>query len=311
MKVLVSGANGFIGRALCAYLSSLGHEVVPAVRRSSNMQGEHVVRSEPSWRAALTGCESVIHLAGLAHVVRDPANDTLQAFRAANVDATLDLARRAVEAGVRRFVFMSTIKVNGECTAPGTSFGPEDTPAPEDPYAISKWEAEQGLRTLSETTGLERVVIRPPLVYGPGVKGNFAALVRWVARGIPLPLGAVHNRRSIVALDNLLSFTVLCADCTVSAPAANQVFLVSDGRDVSTTELLQAIARAYRCSSRLIPVPVGLMRIAARLLGKASVADRLLGSLVLDDSKARELLGWHPQVSMDEQLRRMVNATSA
>ncbi|KDB08737.1 NAD-dependent epimerase/dehydratase [Burkholderia sp. lig30] len=310
MKVLVSGANGFIGRALCPYLSSLGHAVVPAVRRPCDMAGAHVVGDEASWKDALEGCDSVVHLAGRAHVMRDQAVDPLQAFRAANVDATLALAYLAAKAGVRRFVFMSTIKVNGEHTAPGTSFGPADAPAPEDPYGRSKWEAEEGLLEIARASELEVVIVRPPMVYGPGAKGNFATLVKCVRKGLPLPLGAVHNRRSLVALDNLLSLTALCADRTASPAAANQIFLVSDGRDVSTTELLRAIAGAYGRSLRLIPVPVGLICLGARLLGKTATTDRLLGSLAVDDSKTRDLLGWRPQVSMGEQLRKMANAAT-
>ena len=309
MKILVTGASGFIGRALCPYLSSLGHEVVPAVRATCGLPGEQLVSDEASFRIALQGCDSVVHLAGRAHVIHDQERAPLQAFRAANVDTTLELANRAIEAGVRRFVYMSTIKVNGEATLPGCSFRPDDPLAPKDPYAISKWEAEQGLRAIAEKAGLEVVIVRPPLVYGPGVKGNFASLIEWVKRGRALPLGAVHNRRSMIALENLVSFTALCADIHASPNAKDQVFLVSDGEDVSTTELLRKVARAYGDNSRLLPVPVGLLRFAAQLLGKVSLADRLLGSLTIDDSKAREMLGWRPQVSMDEQLRKMENAT--
>lgn len=311
MKVLVSGANGFIGRALCPYLSSLGHTVVPVVRRSFNMDGEHVVDDEFSWKKALTGCDSIVHLAGRAHVMQDQAVNPLRAFRAANVDATLALAKRAVEAGVRRFVFMSTIKVNGEHTAPGGCFRPDDLPAPEDPYAISKWEAEQGLYAIAKNTGLEIVIVRPPLVYGPGAKGNFASLIQWINSGVPLPFGAVHNSRSMVALDNLVSFVGLCADSDASPKAKGEVFLVSDGEDISTTELLHKVAHAYGCSVKLLPVPVGAMRFAAKLIGRADLVDRLLGFLTLDDSKAHDLLGWRPPASMDEQLRKMKNATRA
>ena len=305
MKILVTGANGFIGRALCAYLSSLGHEIVPAVRRPSNIKVEHVVRSELSWRAALMGCDSVVHLAGRAHVMQDHEPDPLQAFRAANVVTTTELANRAVEAGVRRFVFMSTIKVNGDETAPGCRFKPDDLTNPQDPYAVSKCEAENGLLEIARKTGLEVIIIRPPLVYGPGVKGNFALLIRWINSGWPLPLGAIHNRRSMLALENLVSFAALCADIEASPNVKNQIFLVSDGEDVSTSELLRKIAKAYGCNSHLLPLPVGGIRFAARLMSKASIADRLLGSLVIDDSKAREMLGWRPPVTMDEQLQRM------
>ncbi len=310
MRVLVTGANGFVGRALCPYLAALGHTVIPAVRRQSGIASEVVVHGAESWKAALKGGDSVIHLAARAHVMQDQEQDPLQAFRASNVDTTIELAKRAVDAGVRRFVFMSTIKVNGEETAPGCSFSPDDLVAPNDPYAISKWEAEQELFEIAKSTGLEVVIIRPPLVYGPGVKGNFATLIKWVKNGIPLPLGAIHNRRSMMALDNLVNFTALCADIDASPKAKGQVFLMSDGEDVSTAELLQKVAKAYRRNTRLFRVPEGLMRVAARWMGKASIADRLFGSLVIDDSKARQILGWHPPSSMDEQLQRMAQHDS-
>ncbi len=305
MKVLVTGANGFIGSALCPHLTELGHEVVPVVRRQSNIANEVIVHDVASWKAVLNGCDSVIYLAARAHVMQDQERNPLQAFRVSNVDTTIELAKRAVEAGVRRFVFMSTIKVNGEETAPGCSFRPEDLTEPKDPYAISKWEAEQGLLEIAKRTGLEVVIIRPPLVYGPGVKGNFATLIKWVKIGVPLPFGSLRNRRSMIGLDNLLGFTVLCADIARSPNAKGQVFLVSDGEDVSTAELLHRVAKAYGCKSRMFSVPVDLMRLAARCTGKSSLADRLFGSLAVDNSKARQMLGWHPSSSMDEQLQKM------
>lgn len=296
MRVLVTGANGFVGSALCPHLVALGHQVVPAVRRPSDIFHERIVQEEASWKRTLEGCDSVIHLAARAHLMQDPESDPLQAFRINNVTPTIDLANCAVEAGVRRFVFISTIKVNGEVTAPGCSFRPDDPVAPKDPYATSKWEAEQGLLEISQRTGLEVVIIRPPVVYGPGVKGNFASLIKWVKNGVPLPLGAVHNCRSMIALDNLVNFTALCADIGASPNAKGQVFLVSDGEDVSTTEFLCKVVNAYGRSIRLFSVPVGLMRLTARWIGKASLADRLLGSLVVDDSKARQMLAWHPPI---------------
>ncbi len=310
MKVLVTGANGFVGSALCPRLAELGYEVIPVVRRQSNIANEVIVHDAASWKAALNGCDSVIHLAARAHVMQDQERNPLQAFRVSNVDTTIELAKRAVEAGVRRFVFMSTIKVNGEETAPGCSFSPEDLTEPKDPYAISKWEAEQGLFEIAKKIGLELVIIRPPLVYGPGVKGNLATLIKWVKNGVPLPFGALRNRRSMIGLDNLLSFTVLCADVARSANAKGQVFLISDGEDVSTAELLRRVAKAYGCKSRMFSVPVDLMRLAARCTGKSSLADRLFGSLVVDDSKARQMLGWLPPSSMDEQLQKMARHDS-
>lgn len=305
MKVLVSGANGFIGRALCSHLSFLGHSVVPAVRRSSGIEGEHIVGDKSSWMYALAGCSSVVHLAGRAHVMQDQERDPLQAFRTANVDTTIELANRAVEAGVRRFVFMSTIKVNGEETPSGRCFKPEDLPAPQDAYATSKWEAEQRLLEIAKKTGLDVVIIRPPLVYGPGVKGNFASLIQSVKREVPLPVGTTSNQRSMIALENLVSFTALCADIEASPNAKDQIFLVSDGKDISTSELVRKVAKAYGCNCRLLPVPVGLIWFAARLIGKASIINRLFGSLVVDGSKARKMLGWHPPITIDEQLQKM------
>ncbi len=309
MKVLVTGANGFIGRALCAHLQHDGHQVVASVRRPCGLANEFVVDETGStWAHALLGCDVVIHLAGRAHVMHEESVDPLQAFRAANVDASARLASLAAQAGVRRFVFMSSIKVNGERTSLDCPFTPNDMPMPEDAYGVSKWEAEQALQSIAQTSQMELVVIRPPLVYGPGVKGNFSRLIQWVRAGIPMPLGAVHNKRSMVALDNLVTFTALCANFAESPKAAGEVFLVSDGDDVSTTELLNRVARAYECKARLLPVPARFLTNAARLLGRSAVAERLLGSLTLDASKAYELLGWQPTVSMDEQLKSMVNA---
>lgn len=309
MRVLVTGASGFVGSALCPHLAALGHEVLPAVRKPSGVTSgivrECIVQNALSLQAALKGCDSVIHLAARVHVMNDYEQDSLEVFRVNNVDTTLELANYAVKAGVRRFVFMSSIKVNGEETPHGGSFKPDDLVNPMDSYAISKLEAERGLMEIARKTGLEVVIIRPPLVYGPGVKGNFASLIKWVKYGVPLPLGAIHNLRSMIGLDNLLSFTALCADMKSSPNAKWQVFLVSDGQDVSTPELLRRVAKAYECKSRLFSVPVGHMYLAARWIGKPSLADRLLGSLVIDDSKARQMLGWNTVCSMDEQLKKM------
>ncbi len=305
MRVLVTGANGFVGSALCPHLAALGHEVFPVVRRQSNIPDEIILQSAASWTAALKMCDCVIHLAARAHDMQDQVRNPLQAFRLSNVDTTMELATRAVDAGVRRFVFMSTIKVNGEETSPGRSFRPEDSTDPKDPYAISKWEAEQGLFEIAKRTGLEVVIIRPPLVYGAGVKGNFANLIKWVKKGVPLPFGALNNRRSMIGLDNLLSFTALCADIDRAPNAKGQVFLVSDGDDVSTTELLRRVAKAYGCRNRLFSVSERLVRLVARCTGNASLAKRLFGSLIVDDSNARRMLGWHPPSTMDEQLQKM------
>lgn len=249
--------------------------------------------------AEMAGVSTVIHLAARVHVMHDSANDPLAAFREVNLDATLALAAQAAAAGVRRFVFASSVKVNGEATAADHPYTERDAPAPQDAYAISKWEAEQGLRQIAASTGMEVVIIRPPLVYGPGVKANFAALMRAVQRGVPLPLGAVHNLRSLVGLDNLVDFIITC---TRHPAAANQTFLVSDGADISTPDLVRAMARAAGRPARLLSVPVGVLASLASLLGKRAVVDRLCSSLQLDISKARELLQWTPPVTLEEGL---------
>lgn len=311
--VLVTGGSGFLGCAVLQALHLRGvHPLTASVRSTDvNLLPELHLKQvaglgpDTDWKACVQGVNTVIHCAARAHVIKDKTVDPLAEYRMINVAGTLALARQAAEAGVRRFVFISSIKVNGELTLSGRRFLPDDTPAPEDAYAISKLEAERGLMAISRDTGMEIVIIRPPLVYGPGVKGNFAAMIRWISGGMPLPLGAVHNRRSLVALDNLVDLIVLCADRERSPRAANEVFLIADGEDVSTTELLRKVARAYGVKPRLLPVPAPWMRFAAGLLGKGAVADRLLGSLVVDSLKARDLLGWRPVVSMDEQLQKM------
>lgn len=311
MKILMTGATGMVGQAVAAHLTSDGrHAVRAATRRLSAdcLPGFEVVPvgdlgACPDCTAALKGVDVVIHLAARVHVMDDTAADPLAEFRRVNVQGTLNLARQAAAEGVRRFVFISSIKVNGEATKLGVSFSADDIPAPMDPYGVSKMEAEQGLREVATQTGMEVVIIRPPLVYGPGVKANFAALMRAVQRGWPLPLGAVHNRRSLVALDNLVDFIVTCL---AHPQAANQTFLVSDGRDLSTTELVRGLAHATGVPARLVPVPVWALQAAGALLGRGDAVQRLCGNLQVDIAKARSLLGWVPPVSVDEGLRRAV-----
>ena len=254
-----------------------------------------------NWTDALSGVKVVVHLAARVHIMRDEAADPLAEFRRVNVEGTLNLARQAAEAGVRRFVYLSSIKVNGEQTLLGKPFTEQDLPTPLDPYGMSKYEAEEGLRKLAQKTGMEVVVIRPVLVYGPGVKANFLNMMRWLHKGVPLPLGAIHNRRSLVALDNLVDLIVTCID---HPAAANQIFLVSDGEDLSTTELLRRMGLALGRPARLIPVPVSLLTAWAALLGRRDMAQRLCGSLQVDISKTQTLLGWKPPISVDEGLRR-------
>ena len=235
--------------------------------------------------------------------MQDDASDPREAYRQVNVSGTLNLAHQAANAGVSRFVFVSSIKVNGEATLPGHPFSADDEPAPLDPYGVSKLEAEQGLREIESHTGMEVVIVRPPLIYGPGVKANFASMMRWVARGMPLPLGAIHNARSMVALDNLVD---LLATCLKHPAAVGQTFLVSDGEDVSTTELLRRTSQAMGKKAFLLPVPASVLELGATLLGKPAVAQRLCGSLQVDIDKTRHLLGWNPPLTLDQGLKKAV-----
>lgn len=309
--ILVTGANGFVGTALLAQLARRGMDARGAVRRRA--QPAHApdfgadrgpdfvpelaevgaLGATTDWRAALHGCRAVVHLAARVHVMDEQVGDPLQAYREVNVDATVRLATQAVEAGVQRFVFVSSIKVNGEATS-GAPFRPDDAPGASDPYGQSKLEAEQALLALARRTGLEVVIIRPPLVYGPGVKANFLNLIKLVQLGLPLPLGRISNARSMVALDNLVDLLILCCQ---HAAAPGEVFLVSDGADLSTTELVRMIARALGKPARLMPVPAGLLGAAAALLGKRSVAERLVGSLQVDIAKTQSRLEWQPVVN--------------
>ncbi len=302
-RVLVTGASGFVGGALVRRLTAGGHAVT-GISRSSGQDsppGLRCVQRYEDVAPLMAGHTCLVHLAARVHVMNDAASDPLAAFRAANVTLAGNLARQAAAAGVRRFVFVSSIKVNGDATLPGQPFTEEDVAAPRDAYGISKMEAEQGLRQIAAETGMELVIVRPPLVYGPGVRANFAALLRAVARGVPLPLACIDNRRSLVALDNLLDFIVTC----IGHPAAaGQTFLVSDGEDLSTPELVRRMARAVGRPARLLPVPLWVLSAGARVLGRQDRLQRLCGNLQLDISKARGLLGWQPPVTVDEGLRR-------
>jgi UDP-glucose 4-epimerase len=238
--------------------------------------------------------------------VKETAPDPLAKFRDVNTEGTLALAEQAYHLGVKRFVFVSSIKVNGEITKPGNPFSTQDIPAPVSHYGISKMEAEKGLMVLSAKTGMEIVIIRPPLVYGPGVKGNFAHMVYWLKKGTPLPFGAIHNQRSFVALDNLVDLLVTCID---HPAAANEIFFVSDDEDVSTTELLHRLGRAIGCPARLIPIPEKLLQAAATLFGRQDIATRLCGSLQVDIEKTKNLLDWTPPLTLDAGLRKIHSET--
>nr|WP_041362485.1 SDR family oxidoreductase [Methylovorus sp. MP688] len=308
MRTLVTGSNGFVGRRLCNTLATKGYLVRGAIRSRSESVDEIElttigdISKNTDWTLALSNVSNVIHLAARVHVMSEQSTDPLQAFRYVNVDATLNLAHQAAAMGVKRFIFVSSIKVNGESTLPGQTFSADRQPVPEDAYGVSKYEAEQALLSIGRKTGMEVVIIRPPLVYGPGVKANFASMMQWLARGWPLPLGAVNqNRRSLVALDNLVDLIITCID---HPAAANQIFLVSDGEDLSSAELLTRMAKALGKPARLFFVPIPILKLGAILLNKRSIFQRLCGSLQVDIEKTRQLLGWNPPITIDEGLRR-------
>jgi UDP-glucose 4-epimerase len=306
MKVLVTGATGFVGRELCGCLITHGHAVVPVVRKVSGLAGEAVVGDidgATDWTTALNGCDAVVHLAARVHMMRESAQDPLDLYRETNTESTLNLARQAARAGVKRFVFISTIKVNGE--GRDEPYRETDVPAPEDAYALSKWEAEQGLHRIAQETGLEIVILRPPLVYGPGVKANFLRLMQTVQKGWPLPLGAIRNRRSLLYLGNFVDAIQVCVE---HPAAAGQTFLLDDGEPVSTPDLIRALARAMGRPARLLAVPVGVLELAGALLGKRAAVARLAGSLYVDSSAIRSRLGWTPPFSMEAGVAATVAA---
>jgi len=310
MNILVTGASGFVGKRLCAQLAlspwrvrQVFRQPQPSSNHSSRSESIHVAEVGPftDWRDALNGIDRVVHLAARVHVMSDLSVNPLAEFRRVNVDATINLAQQAAAAGVKRFVFISSIKVNGETTAPNFCFRQDTPPAPEDPYGVSKLEAEQALGHIARQTGMAVVIIRPPLVYGPGVKANFESMMRWLARGIPLPFAAItQNQRSLVALDNLVDLIVTCLS---HQAAANQTFLISDGEDLSTAELLRRMGDALGKPARLVAVPNSLLRFAAMLIKKDSVYQRLCESLQVDISHTRQLLNWTPPLSVYEGLR--------
>lgn len=306
-RVFLTGASGFVGSAVLRRLLAEDMPTVATLRGNSPSLPAAVqaVRFESfdeasQWGEALRGCDTVVHCAARVHVMNDTEADPLAAFRRVNVHGTLNLARQAVAAGVRRFIFVSSIKVNGEGTAVGQPYTADDSPQPQDPYGISKMEAEAELQALAKASGLEVVIIRPVLVYGPGVKANFEAMMRWLSKGVPLPFGAIDNRRSLVALDNLVDLILTCVD---HPAAANQVFLVSDGEDLSTTALLRRMGQALGVPPRLLPIPAWVLSGGASLLGRTALSKRLCGSLQVDIEKTRKVLGWQPPVSVDAALR--------
>lgn len=315
MKLLVTGATGFVGRCFVQTASKRPDLTITAAMRALRptdlpLAGQFEIgeiKATTDWNAALAGVDVVVHLAGRAHVMRETATDPLEFYREVNVMGSLSLARAAVAAGVKRMIFVSSVKVNGEGTPLGTppiaqrAYSETDVPAPEDAYGISKHEAEVALRQLASATGLEVVIIRPPLVYGPGVRANMLALMKIVARGLPLPLASVRNRRSLIYVENLADFILRCVDAEA---AANETFLISDGTDFSTPELIRRMAEAMGRQARLFPMPVGLLRIGTRLARKEAQAQRLLGTLEINSAKAHDRLGWRPPVNLDQAFRR-------
>lgn len=309
MRLLVTGATGFVGRAVLAQASlEQGLLVRGAVRGqfTQNQKNVEIVQvgdlsPDSNWTQAVRGVDVIVHAAARVHVMCESAEDPLVEFRQVNVLGTLNLARQAAREGVKRFIFISSIKVNGEQTQLGHSYTADDAVAPTDPYGISKYEAEQGLLQFGRKSGMEVVVIRPVLVYGPGVKANFLSMMNWLQRGIPLPLGAINNKRSLVAIDNLVSLIMVCLQ---HPAAANQIFLVSDGEDLSTPDLLRRMGFEMGKKVWLLPVPQALIELVAAVLGKRSLSQRLCSSLQVDISKTRKLLNWTPPVSVTQALAK-------
>jgi UDP-glucose 4-epimerase len=309
-RTLITGASGFVGSALCATLRKIEADFAPVYRRmpteaayvaahpqvAGNSAAPLIVPDitpATDWLPLLQDVDVVVHLAARVHLLQDKSADPLAQYRFANTASTLHLARQCAQAGVKRLIYLSSIKVNGESTH-GAPFRAADTPHPQDPYGISKWEAEQGLWQIAQQTGLEIVVIRPPLVYGPRVKANFLQLMRWVKYGIPLPLAGINNRRSMVFVGNLVD---LILQCTTHVSAAGKTFLVSDDSDISTAALIRSIASAMQRRAPLFSLPQGILTAGAHLLGRRSMADRLFGSLQVDIQPTKDTLDWTPPFS--------------
>ncbi|MGF1726762.1 UDP-glucose 4-epimerase family protein [Photobacterium nomapromontoriensis] len=304
-KVLVTGATGFVGQYVVMACKQAGYTVTPLAGRASNHFGYAAldINASTDWSSYLSDVTAVVHCAARVHVMTDEVNDPLTAYRAINTDGTLQLARQAAEAGVKRFVFISSIKVNGEATEPGRAFTSSVNSAPTDPYALSKYEAEQGLLAIAKESAMEVVIIRPPLVYGPSVKANFASLLKLVQKGLPMPFGAINNTRSLVYIGNLVDLIIT----TLTHPqAANQVFLVSDDNDVSTTTLLREMANATGSPCYLLPVPSCWLLGLTKLVGKPGIGERLCGNLQLDISETKSCLNWRPPYNLADSLKLTV-----
>jgi nucleoside-diphosphate-sugar epimerase len=314
LKILVTGATGFVGAPLTRYLSSQAHQVIGSLR-SAPVSGDSFsgvefkavgdIQGSLNWMPCLAGVDAVVHLANRAHVMHESDANPLSLYRSVNTEGTLQFAAQAAASSVKRFIFISSVKVNGESTLPGQRFSSVIESIPTDPYGLSKYEAEQGLKELSLKTGMEVVIIRPPLIYGPGVKANFLKMMQWVEKGIPLPLGSIANQRSLLGIDNLLDFIGVCL---THPKAADQTFLVSDDHDISTTELLKEIASAMHRPPRLLPIPQFVLEKGLMLLGQGHIADRLCASLQLDVTLAKTLLYWKPPCSFKDQINKTVAA---
>jgi nucleoside-diphosphate-sugar epimerase len=312
MSILVVGAAGFVGGHLVRRLAADGILVRAAVHRNRmnlpagiEIAGNVNLESSFDWTSAIQGCDAIVHLGARVHVMRETSANVLEDYRRINVDGTLSLARQAAKAGVRRFVFLSSVKVCGESTGPGEAFVETTTPRPLDPYGVSKLEAERGLIELGRASGMQVVILRPPLIYGPGVRANFLSMMRLLQCGLPLPFGGIDNRRSLIGVGNMVD---LICTCLRHPAAADEVFLASDGRDLSTPELLRRLSEALDIKARLLPVRAGILEGVAALVGQRALAQRLCLSLCVDSRKVRERLNWYPPFGVDEELRRTARA---
>lgn len=311
MSLLLTGGSGFLGKNLLQTIivSGIEFKLLSRVPLKSIVNSKQAFindfRTISASSNIFQGVNVVLHCAARVHIINSSSKNSLEDFREVNTYGTINLAQQAGDAGVKRFIFISSVKVNGESTEFGKAFKADDSCIPTDPYGLSKYEAEVGLRKIAKKTGMEVVIIRPPLVYGPGVKANFATMMKWINKGIPLPLGGIReNKRSLVSVDNLVDLIVTCID---HPNAANQTFLVSDDDDVSTTDLLKNIAIALNVSNRLIPIPTSWFNLASKLIGRPEIAQRLCGSLQVDISKTKELLGWMPPCSVAESMKKTAN----
>lgn len=309
MKILVTGASGFVGKTVVDTLLKTNNEVIPALRSNKEQATSHFflasdINSTTDWTDGLVNINVVIHCAARVHVMNETAEDALQAFRVVNTQGTLNLAQQAAAAGVKRFVFVSSIKVNGEGTVLGKPYSYSDSPCPEDPYGVSKAEAETLLLLLGKESGMEIVIIRPPLVYGPGVKANFAALMKLSSYGLPLPLGGItNNLRSMVFIENLVDLIITCIE---HPNAVNKVFLVSDDEDISTTGMLKLFSQSFGKSDFMVPIPASWFEFLGKATGKSAVIGRLCGSLQVDITDTKNSLNWKPPVSINDGFLKTV-----